>query len=604
MVERVVMVTGHAKKALLQASSKGRRNALAVDNPGQCGTEKVQEMQIGQVISGKYRLLRLLGDGGMGSVYEAQHEVLGTRVAIKVLHQDLMQKPGLVDRFLREARVSAQIQNPHVVRVLDVDRTADGAAYIVMELLAGEELSAVLQRERKLPLPIAVDYASQILDALSAAHALGVVHRDLKPENVFVTQQEGRPLLRLIDFGIAKAHQLNNAPNLTVSGTLMGTPEYMAPEQAHSADKADARSDLYAVGVMLYEMLSGTRPVDGADPRVVAVKVERGEVKALIHVMPDVPRDLAGLVHRAMAPRAELRFASAGEMRAALDAVGKGKQTTPTPLSPPHAGASVSPSQAVASVVPVQSRVPPVVSPQEQRQEASGTLVGGPPGSGELAALTTHAGGPAYPPAQVPPAQGWAQPGAPAAAYGAPHYASSPPRGRGRRGGGMIWLVLAVPVLDGGGVAVAFAVNNASGGPPNPATPSTPSTPATSNAATASTAASPQPGPMPGPLLPAPTRDTPPPPLLPPSSPPPNHPTDHPRPNPSTSSAPSASTPPMSPVAPFGMPPFALPSGFPPIVNPFPTPAGSGTGPIFTLPTAFPGFPGAAPPAPSAPPGH
>src|SRR5580698_5778425 len=158
-------------------------------------------MQTGDVLRGKYRLVRLLGDGGMGSVYEALHAGLGTRVAIKVLHPDLARRPGLVERFLREARVSAQIKSPNVVQVMDVEATEDGVAYIVMELLEGEPLSAVLERQGKLGVGAACDYAGQILRALEAAHALGVVHRDLKPENVFVISSNP-PFLKLIDFGI------------------------------------------------------------------------------------------------------------------------------------------------------------------------------------------------------------------------------------------------------------------------------------------------------------------------------------------------------------------------------------------------------------------
>jgi len=136
---------------------------------------------IGSVVNGKYRLTRLLGDGGMGSVYEAEHTVLGTRVAIKVLHPELAGRSGLVERFLQEARVAAQIRSPHVVHVTDVDRTSDGHAYIVMDLLEGEPLSSVLDRQHKLPTGTACEYALQILAALEAAHALGVIHRDLKP---------------------------------------------------------------------------------------------------------------------------------------------------------------------------------------------------------------------------------------------------------------------------------------------------------------------------------------------------------------------------------------------------------------------------------------
>ncbi len=272
---------------------------------------------INQALHGKYRLLRLLGDGGMGAVYEATHERLGTRVAIKVLHSEIASRPGIVERFLQEARVSAQIRSAHVAQVIDVDRTPEGDAYMVMELLEGETLLALLDRERKLSVGVAAAFTLQILEALESAHGLGVVHRDLKPENVFVTHGTQKTVVKLIDFGIAKVRR--DGAGLTLAGVTMGTAEYMAPEQAFSADKADARSDLYAVGVMFYEMLSGTRPVLGDDPRVIAMKVERGDIKPLVHVLPSVPPPIAGFAHRAMAARAEMRFQSASEMRLALE---------------------------------------------------------------------------------------------------------------------------------------------------------------------------------------------------------------------------------------------------------------------------------------------
>jgi eukaryotic-like serine/threonine-protein kinase len=287
-------------------------------------------IDIGSVVNGKYRLVRILGDGGMGSVYEAQHTVLGTRVAVKVLHPDLVRRTGLVERFLQEARVAAQIRSPHVVQVIDVDRTPEGHAYIVMELLEGEPLSGVLDRQRRLPVGTACEYTMQVLAALEAAHSLGVVHRDLKPENVFVTFAGGRPVLKLIDFGIAKARRLDpRQKNLTVAGVVMGTAEYMAPEQARGADTVDARADLYAVGVLLYEMIAGARPVKadgGADARIIALKVERGEVIPLLQVAPQTPRDVAGLVHHAMAARADMRFSTATEMRLALEGAMTGKR--------------------------------------------------------------------------------------------------------------------------------------------------------------------------------------------------------------------------------------------------------------------------------------
>jgi serine/threonine-protein kinase len=517
---------------------------------------KGDAMQLGQVISGKYRLLRLIGDGGMGAVYEAHHEVLGARVAIKVLHEDLARRPELVDRFLREARVLAQINSPHVVRVLDI-ALAEGtnAAYIVMELLTGEALAEVIARVRRLPVPVAVDYASQVLEALAAAHALGVVHRDLKPENVIVTRDGERDVLKVIDFGIAKAGSLGGASaNLTVSGTLMGTPEYMAPEQAFSADKADARSDIFAVGVLLYEMLSGARPVDGDEPTVVALKVQRGDVRPLIHRMPDLPRDLAGLVHRAMAPRPELRFASAVEMRQALEAVMAGRRVAMLSAAMPIPALTPPPSPAQ----------PPGPAPEHAR--GTGTMFGAP----------VNAAGPMPGPAPV-----WPVP-APVGGIGttAPAvFAPAPPmRGRGRQAGLLVWLMGGVAVLTVGGigVAVVFSRSNDSFSPSTQDSPARPPPDPASTATAPAAVVTSDPG-----LAPLPTT---------PSATHPTHAAVSPPPHSSASGAPAGSAS-AAPVAtatpPFGVPPFAFPSSFP---NPFPMPASSGVGPVFTVPTAFPPF--------------
>jgi serine/threonine-protein kinase len=337
-------------------------------------------IDIGSVVNGKYRLVRILGDGGMGSVYEAQHTVLGTRVAVKVLHPDLVRRTGLVERFLQEARVAAQIRSPHVVQVIDVDRTPEGQAYIVMELLEGEPLSGVLDRQRRLPVSTACEYTMQVLAALEAAHSLGVVHRDLKPENVFVTFAGGRPVLKLIDFGIAKVRRLDpRQKNLTVAGVVMGTAEYMAPEQARGADTVDTRADLYAVGVLLYEMIAGARPVKadgGADARVIALKVERGEVIPLLQVAPQTPRDIAGLVHHAMAARAEMRFSTATEMRLALEGAMTGRRpSTGVRVATPGLGSGGT----VAMQGPAQRSTAASSSPPALAMGATSPAMGAPP---------------------------------------------------------------------------------------------------------------------------------------------------------------------------------------------------------------------------------
>ncbi len=538
-------------------------------------------MQKGDLIRGKYRLVRLLGDGGMGSVFEAHHEGLGTRVAIKVLHADLARRPGLVERFLREARVSAQIKSANVVQVIDVDRTEDGVAYIVMELLEGESLSSALERERKFGVAVACDYAVQILRALEAAHGLGVVHRDLKPENVFVTFVSGKPLLKLIDFGIAKARQMDSqSKNLTVAGVVMGTPEYMAPEQAYSADKVDARSDLYAVGVMVYEMISGTRPVAGEDARLVALKVQRGEVRPLVHAAPGVPPDLAGIVHRAMAARPELRFSSATELRLALEVSASGKRFSPltaTPVSP------VATAQADAHA--------------ETRAHTAGTVIR-PPGEevrGESHTPVVTAG--------VAPSAVYPQIGAYGAALkgsgATPRRASAyGPRVRSRRRGSSLWLLIGLPVLVGAAIVVAFALNGSNGASPPPAAAPTPSaTPVVLASVTASSAAPSPPASIAtvSPLLPAAPRVR----AAALASGPVASATPKPHPSSSASATPSSSESVSS---------FPFPTGFPGLPNPFPSPSSSGVGPLFTIPTSLPTalpfpFPGTPAPPASAPAG-
>ncbi|HEX3345522.1 MAG TPA: protein kinase, partial [Polyangiaceae bacterium] len=412
---------------------------------------------IGSLVNGKYEILRLLGDGGMGSVYEGKHTVLGSRVAIKVLHPELARRTGLVERFLQEARVAAQIRSPHVVHVTDVDRTPEGDAYIVMDLLEGEPLSAVMERQRRLPVPTACDYTLQILEALEAAHALGVIHRDLKPENVFVTFSGGKPLLKLIDFGIAKARRTDpQEKKLTVAGVVMGTAEYMAPEQARSADKVDARADLYAVGVMFYEMIAGARPVNGDDARIIALKVERGEIVPLVQAAPDAPRELAGLVHRAMAARPELRFASATEMRLVLDKAMTARRATGAPAGTgPVPSAAPSAAELPAAARPATAPIPgaPAPGPSASGHEAS-------PNTERAGPLATAMTGPLN--AMTGPLPAMTGPLA-AMAPATPVYAgvamSPPPNpaSRPRRGGaGRVAALIALPILLGAGIVMVL----------------------------------------------------------------------------------------------------------------------------------------------------
>src|SRR5438552_2214501 len=205
----------------------------------------------GTVLQGKYQVGRLLGRGGMGVVVAARHLLLDTDVALKFL---LTTEPGVVERFSREARAAARLQSEHVGRVLDVGALPDGSPFMVMEYLAGEDLSQVLARG---PLSVtdAVDYLLQACEAIAEAHALGIVHRDLKPANLFLAQRaHGRSMVKVLDFGISRGGA--TASRLTLTGTgVLGSPQYMSPEQWTEARAVDARSDVWSLGVVLYEMI-------------------------------------------------------------------------------------------------------------------------------------------------------------------------------------------------------------------------------------------------------------------------------------------------------------------------------------------------------------
>jgi serine/threonine-protein kinase len=322
----------------------------------------MQRPQVGQLINNKYRIARVIGDGGMGSVYEAQHEVLGSKVALKFLHPELARRQGLVQRFLQEARVSAKIQSVHVVRVSDVEQTPEGLPFIVMELLSGQSLQSLYedlyQRGQRLSYADALDYAVQILDGLEAAHEEGVVHRDLKPDNVMITKgKRGEALVKLLDFGIAKL-KINGElyKGLTRPGVLMGTPEYMAPEQVFSADAVDGRADIFSCGVMIFEMLAGRRPVGGDEPHQIAAQYIGGNVARLAELAPHVPAELAAAVHRAMEAEPKNRFSSVQELRAALEpfalAARGGAGATP-PGTTPSPRAAMSPDVGPSPVAAV-----------------------------------------------------------------------------------------------------------------------------------------------------------------------------------------------------------------------------------------------------------
>ena len=272
---------------------------------------------VGQTLSQTYTLLRVIGEGGMGRVYEARHTRIGSkRFAIKMLHPEFARHPEVLSRFQREAEVAASVQSPYVVDVYDVDRTIDGRPFIVGEFLDGKEFANYLEEVGKMPVGPAVRIVRQVCKALVAAHAKGVVHRDMKPENVFLTGDLDRPIAKVIDFGISK---MGDAPGtaLTKTGMIMGTPSYMAPEQARG-ERVDHLADVYAVGAILYCAVTGQRPFDRGDPTATLTAVLTQDPPRPRSIEASIPDSLEMVIQRAMAKRPQDRYASMAELEAEL----------------------------------------------------------------------------------------------------------------------------------------------------------------------------------------------------------------------------------------------------------------------------------------------
>ncbi len=292
----------------------------------------------------RYDVVAQLGQGGFGAVYRARHQIVGNEVALKVLWPDHAADPQKVERFLQEARAAAAVGSEHIVRVFDAGLTPDGVAFLALELLEGRDLEDELRARETLPLEEAVAVVAEILEGLDAAHAAGIVHRDLKPGNVFLARAERGRRVKILDFGISK---IVGQKTLTAAGTILGTPQYMAPEQL-SGDRLDHRADLYAAGTILYELLSGRVPFEGAGYEVLVERVQGRRPPDLRSLAPSVPPAVADVAMRALALDPDARWPDARSMQAALRAA-LGRDDVPRIASAPTLPSVPKPSRPPAS---------------------------------------------------------------------------------------------------------------------------------------------------------------------------------------------------------------------------------------------------------------
>ncbi|HKR00439.1 MAG TPA: serine/threonine-protein kinase, partial [Pyrinomonadaceae bacterium] len=288
--------------------------------------EKVADPLIGQTLADKYRIEELINEGGMGAVYRATHILMDKTVAIKVLHPALAADDKIVARFSREARAASRISHPHALNVTDFGESDNGVVFLVMEYLKGQTLKEVIRGDGPMPLERITEIIRQVCGALEAAHTEGVVHRDLKSDNIMLVDIGGGDWAKVLDFGIAKiTEKVGQDPALTAPNLIIGTPQYMSPEQCSQAAEIDSRSDIYSLGVILYEMLVGHVPFTGESPTAIMMKHLQEAPPSVLEERKDLPAAVGRVVARSMAKRPEDRFQTVSALSEELAAAAEEK---------------------------------------------------------------------------------------------------------------------------------------------------------------------------------------------------------------------------------------------------------------------------------------
>ncbi len=294
---------------------------------------------VGQTLAGRYRLTRKVGEGGMGAVYEAVQEALGRTVAVKILRDKYLDRPEVAQRLVKEAQLASSIEHEHIVRILDSGATGDGRPFVVMEHLRGESLAERIVREGALPESLVIELALQTAGALGAAHARSIIHRDVKPENVFLVARDGDvPQVKIVDFGISKSligPQNDSNLRLTATGMVLGTPLYMSPEQARGDDELDHRIDVYALGVILYEALTGEVPFRASNYLGIISQVLGSPIVPPRELRPELhlSAGIEQVVLRAMSRRREDRYPTMAAFADDLVRVRDGRPLAGAPAS-------------------------------------------------------------------------------------------------------------------------------------------------------------------------------------------------------------------------------------------------------------------------------